>query len=63
MIRIGHGYDVHRLTEGRRLVLGGVVYGVLPLQLWARTKRGIERTVPFYNQRIRRITSDKKEAV
>lgn len=24
MIRIGHGYDVHRLTKGRRLVLGGV---------------------------------------
>ena len=24
-LRIGHGYDVHRLTEGRRLVLGGVV--------------------------------------
>ena len=23
-IRIGQGYDVHRLTEGRRLVLGGV---------------------------------------
>lgn len=23
-IRIGHGYDVHRLVEGRRLVLGGV---------------------------------------
>lgn len=22
--RIGHGYDVHRLTEGRALVLGGV---------------------------------------
>lgn len=22
--RIGHGYDVHRLTEGRDLVLGGV---------------------------------------
>lgn len=22
--RIGHGYDVHRLTEGRPLVLGGV---------------------------------------
>ena len=22
--RIGHGYDVHRLVEGRRLVLGGV---------------------------------------
>ena len=24
MFRIGHGYDVHRLTEGRRLILGGV---------------------------------------
>lgn len=24
MIRIGHGYDVHRLKEGRELVLGGV---------------------------------------
>lgn len=23
-IRIGQGYDVHRLTEGRRLILGGV---------------------------------------
>lgn len=23
-MRIGEGYDVHRLTEGRRLVLGGV---------------------------------------
>lgn len=24
MIRIGHGYDVHRLTQGRKLILGGV---------------------------------------
>ena len=24
MIRIGHGYDVHRLTENRKLFLGGV---------------------------------------
>lgn len=24
MIRIGHGYDVHRLVEGRRLIIGGV---------------------------------------
>lgn len=24
MIRIGHGYDVHRLVKGRPLVLGGV---------------------------------------
>ena len=23
-VRIGHGYDVHRLVEGRRLILGGV---------------------------------------
>ena len=23
-MRIGHGYDVHRLTEGRRMILGGV---------------------------------------
>ena len=23
-MRVGHGYDVHRLTEGRKLVLGGV---------------------------------------
>lgn len=24
MMRIGHGYDVHRLVEGRDLILGGV---------------------------------------
>lgn len=24
MFRIGHGYDVHRLVEGRALILGGV---------------------------------------
>lgn len=24
MVRIGHGYDVHRLAEGRKLILGGV---------------------------------------
>ena len=23
-MRIGHGYDVHRLTEGRKLILGGM---------------------------------------
>ena len=23
-VRIGHGYDVHRLVEGRKLILGGV---------------------------------------
>lgn len=24
MYRVGHGYDVHKLTEGRKLILGGV---------------------------------------
>ena len=24
-MRIGHGYDVHRLTPGRKLILGGVL--------------------------------------
>ena len=24
MIRIGHGYDVHRLCEGRKMIIGGV---------------------------------------
>lgn len=30
MMRIGHGYDVHKFAEGRRLILGGVdiPYGV-----------------------------------
>ena len=23
-MRIGHGYDVHKLIEGRKLILGGV---------------------------------------
>lgn len=23
-IRVGHGYDVHKLTQGRKLILGGV---------------------------------------
>ena len=23
-MRIGHGYDVHKLTEGRKLILGGI---------------------------------------
>ena len=26
-MRIGHGYDVHRLSEGRKLILGGVKIG------------------------------------
>ncbi|HAZ36687.1 MAG TPA: 2-C-methyl-D-erythritol 2,4-cyclodiphosphate synthase, partial [Clostridiaceae bacterium] len=23
-MRVGHGYDVHKLTQGRKLILGGV---------------------------------------
>ena len=28
-MRIGQGYDVHRLTEGRKLILGGVTMMVV----------------------------------
>ena len=28
-MRIGHGYDVHKLIEGRRLIVGGVDIGKL----------------------------------
>jgi len=24
--RIGHGYDAHRLTEGRKLIMGGCIF-------------------------------------
>ena len=38
MIRIGHGYDVHKLVEGRRLILGGVEIpyekGRIMMNLW-----------------------------
>ncbi len=27
-LRIGHGYDIHRIVSGRRMVLGGVVFEV-----------------------------------
>jgi len=30
MLRIGHGYDAHRLVEGRKLILGGIE---IPYQL------------------------------
>ena len=38
MLRIGHGYDVHRLVEGRRLILGGVG-GARPWACWATRRR------------------------
>ncbi|GIW48870.1 MAG: hypothetical protein KatS3mg079_346 [Caloramator sp.] len=27
-MRIGHGYDVHRLVEGRELIVGGSKYSL-----------------------------------
>ena len=35
-MRIGHGYDVHRLAAGRRLILGGVEIPH-PLGLWGHS--------------------------
>ena len=32
-MRIGHGYDVHKLVEGRDLILGGVKIPFLPCGL------------------------------
>ena len=37
-LRIGHGYDVHRLTERRRLVLGADA-AVTSFRLWATPTR------------------------
>lgn len=39
-MRIGHGYDVHRLVEGRKLILGGVeieyerAYSAIPMPMF-----------------------------
>ena len=35
MTRFGMGYDVHRLVEGRRLILGGVALS----ELWHPRKK------------------------
>ena len=32
-MRIGHGYDVHRLVENRKLIIGGE--GIIRRKLWA----------------------------
>ena len=40
MIRVGMGYDVHKLTEGRDLILGGVkipwekAFWDIPMRMW-----------------------------
>ena len=36
-LRIGHGYDVHRLAEGRKLILGGVEH----VNVKATTEEGL----------------------
>lgn len=33
-MRIGQGYDVHKLVEGRKLILGGVE---IPYEKWGRS--------------------------
>jgi len=43
-LRIGHGYDVHRLTEGRRLILGGVEIEY-PLGLMGHSDAGVTMNV------------------
>ena len=42
MIRIGLGYDLHRLTEGRKLILGGVQ---IPFE---KVKTDIQMVMFFY---------------
>ena len=33
-LRVGHGYDVHRLAQGRPLILGGVTIPWEKLPVW-----------------------------
>lgn len=62
--RIGHGYDVHRLVENRKLILGGVeipyerdCWGTLmqtccsmrfPMLCWGRWHWGHRQAFPRY---------------
>ena len=40
-MRIGQGYDVHRLVEGRRLILGGVEIPFDSVSVKATTEEGL----------------------
>ena len=35
-MRVGMGYDVHKLTEGRKLILGGVDLSLIHIQMCIR---------------------------
>ena len=57
--RIGHGYDVHRLTEGRKLILGGVdIPGIIiaspvyNMSFPAPMKAIIDRMQRYYSARF-----------
>ena len=49
-MRIGHGYDVHRLVEGRKLILGGVEIPYEKVPMAAPLKQAFDENV----DRIRR---------
>ena len=43
-LRIGHGYDIHRIVSGRPMVLGGVVLAMTLLGLvatWIPARRAL----------------------
>ena len=46
-IRIGHGYDVHRLVENRELILGGVNEG---LKIAEYTPLQVQQAVTGYGR-------------
>ena len=66
MIRVGMGYDVHKLTEGRDLILGGVnipwdkdvvVHAIMDALLGAAALRDIGRHFPDTDPRYKGISS------
>ena len=61
IMRIGQGYDVHRLTEGRDLILGGVKIpydkGLLALQM-----ERFEQKATLLNERLKRCQGNWEDA-
>ena len=63
MIRVGMGYDVHKLTEGRDLILGGVnipwekVHAIMDALLGAAALRDIGRHFPDTDPKYKGISS------
>ncbi len=56
MLRIGHGYDVHKLVEGRKLIIGGVeipyekVCSVIPMQMCFFTQSAMRFSVQLHSE-------------